>query len=797
MKSIRRILFASALFVLAFVSCTKVVEVETVTVSQTTAQLSVGDKVQLYATVLPSNAVNKDITWASSNHRVATITESGMVEAVAKGICEITAMAGGVVGKCAVTVTEVTAQSVTLSAETLKLGLGQTEYLSATVKPDNVTDKTISWASDNEDVATVTSEGKVTGHNVGHASITATCGIVSGACSVTVSTIDVESVTLDKSSVEIYIGESATLTATVKPDNATNKEVSWSLSNSSTVYLVENNDGSVTINAFGEGWVTITAQAGGVKATCEVHVIIREVTSVILSKTSLDLIVGQEETITAEVLPSNATYSSVSWKSTNTSVATVNNGKITALSEGTTIISAAAGGVTATCQVSVKEIKAESIVLNKTELFMQLGETFQLTAEVYPSNVSNKTITWASSAPSVVKVDNAGLLTTQDCGTAIIQVTCAGKTVTCSVSVYEKSGLCIEAVETGNIDISNPNAATISYSYDGIIWTDNNARSFSIRLVTQQAVYLRKKSGTLSYYRTNDGSRSCAHIACSSKMYISGNMASLLGGTNKDYANYLSIGGCGFNGLFSNNKKIDIHPEKDLLLPATTLESYCYENLFLNCSKLTKAPMLPALKMAWSCYSNMFAGCESLEIAPALPATTLANYCYESMFRGCTRLTTAPELPAASLSAACYRSMFYECENLRTAPNLPSVTLAEQCYNSMFYGCTSLVSVPEELPATSLTGSCYSYMYYNCKSLKKAPVLPAKTLISGCYFHMFEGCTNLEYMKVLCSPYSGGYTTSWVEGVPSSGTFVKKASANWPTGTSGIPAGWTVETVDE
>ena len=73
-----------------------------------------------------------------------------------------------------------------------------------------------------------------------------------------------------------------------------------------------------------------------------------------------------------------------------------------------------------------------------------------------------------------------------------------------------------------------------------------------------------------------------------------------------------------------------------------------------------------------------------------LPATTLANYCYNNMFNGCTSLSTAPELPATTLKLSCYGSMFYKCTSLATAPVLPATTLAKSCYYYMFYGCTSL-----------------------------------------------------------------------------------------------------------
>ena len=112
----------------------------------------------------------------------------------------------------------------------------------------------------------------------------------------------------------------------------------------------------------------------------------------------------------------------------------------------------------------------------------------------------------------------------------------------------------------------------------------------------------------------------------------------------------------------------------------------------------------------------------------------------------------------------------------------------------LFYDNTHLYSHPAkalELPATTLLEGCYYYMFYGCTHLTKAPVLPAATLVKYCYANMFRGCSSLNYVKCLTTyPGSGmNYTTNWLSGVPSSGTFVKKSGVTWE---SGIPSGWTV-----
>ena len=207
-----------------------------------------------------------------------------------------------------------------------------------------------------------------------------------------------------------------------------------------------------------------------------------------------------------------------------------------------------------------------------------------------------------------------------------------------------------------------------------------------------------------------------------------------------DYENYadVSTANAKFCSLFYLNTQLRTAPS----LPATTLASYCYRQMFSGCSSLTQAPALPATTLASYCYLQMFSGCSSLTQAPALAATTLADNCYQEMFSGCTSLTQAPVLPATILEEYCYFGMFSGCSSLTQAPALPATTLADHCYLQMFRGCSALTQAPV-LPATTLARSCYEGMFGGCTQLTQAPSLPAKTLKDNCYSGMFSGCTQL------------------------------------------------------
>ena len=219
--------------------------------------------------------------------------------------------------------------------------------LAATVNPSDATDKSVTWTTSDATVATV-SNGVVTAKKLGTATITAKAGEKTASCSITVIPTPVTSVTLNKTSASLKVGEIVTLTATIGPDDATDKTVTWTTSDA-TVATVSN--GVVTAKKLGTA--TITAKAGDKTATCLITVIPTPVTSVTLSKTTASLKVGETVTLSATVNPSDATDKTVTWTTSDATVATVSNGVVTAKKMGTVTITAQAGDKTASCTVKV------------------------------------------------------------------------------------------------------------------------------------------------------------------------------------------------------------------------------------------------------------------------------------------------------------------------------------------------------------------------------------------------------------------------------------------------------------
>ncbi|MDO4789916.1 MAG: Ig-like domain-containing protein [Porphyromonas sp.] len=242
----------------------------------------------------------------------------------------------------------------------------------------------------------------------------------------------VTNVTLNKTSLEIFKGTTEQLTATVTPADAENKDLTWSSSKSNIASV--DKTGKVTAIAVGE--TDITATAGGKVATCKVVVLAVPVSGITLNKTSHEMKIGEEVVLQAAVTPDNAEDKTITWESSNKAVATVSNdGKVVALSEGETNITAKAGAQSAVCKVKVNPIAVESVNINKTSLKMTVGERVKLSAEVLPANATHKTITWSSSNDNVAVVSEVGLVTATGAGKADIIATAGGKSAKCVVEV--------------------------------------------------------------------------------------------------------------------------------------------------------------------------------------------------------------------------------------------------------------------------------------------------------------------------------------------------------------------------
>ena len=331
--------------------------------NQSKVTVNLGEKGWIGATYMPSNADDKVLYWTSSNEKVATINE-GVITPVGVGTATLTATsrAGGKTATCTVTVKDpnsVSLQSIEMKTDKIALKQGETGWVGVTYNPSNVTDKVLTWASSNTDVATV-SEGNIKAVGAGTATLTAKSrdGGKTAKCEVTVTdgTVKVQSISL-KSTTEILTkGSTKTIYAVYNPSNVTDKVLTWSSSNTGVATVSEG-----VVKAVGTGVATITAKSrdGGKTATCTVVVTDKnsQMKEITLKTTEKTMKKGANTTIYAVYNPSNVNDKVLYWITSNPKVATVSEGVVKAVGKGTATITAISkdGGKTATCKITVEE----------------------------------------------------------------------------------------------------------------------------------------------------------------------------------------------------------------------------------------------------------------------------------------------------------------------------------------------------------------------------------------------------------------------------------------------------------
>ena len=358
---------------------------------------------------------------------------------------------------------DVPATGVTLDKTELSLTEGESATLTATVEPENATDKAIVWTSSDNAVATV-ENGVVTAVKAGTATITAACGSAKAECTVTVTAAPASPLSVKVGTAAYPVkpvdGQAGKYHAAVPYGSNATIEVKDAaflmVTNSKGGYLNDEGSNPFTLTAAQLDKLLISkdipftpansaskvaylsimdAMAG---TTYELYIeLTREAvpaTGVTLNETALSLRPTEKATLAATMAPENTTDTLV-WTSSNDAVATVKDGVVTAKSEGTATITAACGSAKAECVVTVlPPIPATGVTLDKTALKLYEGDAAKLTAMVKPEDTTDKTIVWTSSDKTIATVKD-GAVTAVKAGTATITAACGEAKATCAVTV--------------------------------------------------------------------------------------------------------------------------------------------------------------------------------------------------------------------------------------------------------------------------------------------------------------------------------------------------------------------------
>lgn len=488
------------------------------------------DAKQLKATVEPANATNKDVVFSSSNTNVAVVSNTGLVTAINNGTATITVTSKenpSIMAKCLVKVgAPVLVTDVTVQPAELNLKTDGTYQLSVSVLPSNADERGVTFESSNTAVATVSASGLITAKGPGTATITVTAKDGSGkkaTCTVTV-TQPVKGVTVSPSSVVIQKDNVQKLTASVVPENATNKKLIYKSSNE-TVAVVSN-DGIITARS--EGWATITVcseENQAIYGTCTVKVGLPVyVTKITLDTTNVTMWAGATRQLGVSIEPANADIKNVTYGSSNPDVATVSsNGLITAKKKGTATITVTAtdgSGKSASCAVIVKQ-PVTGIQITPNGFTLVKGDVKDLKANVSPADADNPDVIWTSSNTNIAAVSSKGQVTAVNEGSCVITATCkdnASISASCTIVV----GTPVTSValapnrasmNTGETILITASVLPTNASNKGIIWSWKSEDGASI-ILTNGAVKAMKAGTVTVTAKAADNNNNGAQATC-------------------------------------------------------------------------------------------------------------------------------------------------------------------------------------------------------------------------------------------------------------------------------------------
>ena len=426
------------------------VAVESVALDKTEVSIEAGKTATLVATITPANATNKEVTWKSDAEAVATVAD-GVVTAVAEGKANITVTTkdGEKTATCAVTVTPAAAavavESVALDKAELSIEAGKTATLVATITPDNATNKNVTWATDNDKVATV-ANGVVTAVAEGKANITVTTedGAKTATCAVTVTPVPA----VDGMNYSVNLGT----TAGYKTWTVDNKELStgvtsvWSCDASrkyakATAYVSGSNKAA-------EAWL-VSPKLDLSKAEVAIMTINHALNFLKNNPNPLS-VQGTKDGETWVELEVNGWPTTDSWTFVD---ATIDLTPVISANTQIAFVYKSTTKVAPTWEIKTVAIKgsaavhATEIKLDKEALEVEQYKNVQLTATLTPAEATD-IVEWASDNEKVATVSAAGVVTAVGIGTANITVTAGTVSAQCAVTVKEATPItCAKAVE--------------------------------------------------------------------------------------------------------------------------------------------------------------------------------------------------------------------------------------------------------------------------------------------------------------------------------------------------------------
>jgi len=430
--------------------------VTSVGITPGSASATVGQTAQLVAVAKDAQGVamtGKSFTWASSNNAVATVSASGLVTAVTAGTATITATVDGITGQASFSATAVTAASVTVTPSSSRVQAGQLLQLVATAYDATgavLGSRVPSWASSNPAIATVASDGRVTGVAAGNADIVATVDGKSASAAITVDApppAPVATVAVTLAAQTLNVGQSTQATAVLR-DAAGNtlsaRTIAWS--SAAPQLATVSASGVVTTIAAGSATIVATSEGQSGSATLVIGTAPPPpVASVTVSAISASMYVGQSQALTVTLKDAQGNTlggRTIAWSSSSLGVLTVSpSGQVQAVGVGTATVTAASEGKSGSLGITVTTAPVapvSSVTVTASTTSLTVGQTTQATATPRDGHgiaLTGRAVTWSSSAPNVASVSSSGVITAAASGQAMINATSEGVTGSLAITI--------------------------------------------------------------------------------------------------------------------------------------------------------------------------------------------------------------------------------------------------------------------------------------------------------------------------------------------------------------------------
>ncbi len=450
------------------------------------AHLEEGKTLQLEPLFIPDNAYNKTVSYQSFNNDVATVSETGLVTAKKSGetTVEIVTQDGGFRSTCTIMVySKKEDNKLYVKEESFSLFTDEKVQINASVTPNSDENKKIKYQSSDTNIFTVDENGVITGKVHGQAEVIVTYENMEKRIPVTVNEVVATKLQVSPKTVHLKEGETQKIEVIVEPENALDKNVNYSSSNSS-VAEVQND----TIVAKQAGTATIRVRTNnGLEDTIEVQVEAKEapkkkeVESIKLNESTHSMYVGETYQIGYTFSPMDAEVTPPTFTSSRSSVAVVDQaGTVTAMGPGTTQITVTMGKASATMTMTVKQvtIPATSLTVSPTSIYGKVGDVIPLEVYITPENATERNIIFGTSDNSVASVSASGVVTLRKEGTAVISAHINyGPNVNINVVVEAQPTITLNKQAINLVqDATEKITATVKNSNDKeIVWSSENS----------------------------------------------------------------------------------------------------------------------------------------------------------------------------------------------------------------------------------------------------------------------------------------------------------------------------------